>query len=218
MAINRQTSAVGSVTPAVRRLISGGTTGNELLTAATSAVLLVLVAVIGVTIIALGPLLWVHLFVGMLLIGPIVLKLSSTGYRFVRYYTANAAYRIKGPPPLPLRLIAPIVVISTVVVLASGVALLFAGPSSRGTLLPIHKVSFIVWVAFTGLHILAHLPAIPRALRADYRSSAHPLDDRNGRIGRILSLASALTAGVVLAILLIPQFGPWLHAQSLHHH
>ena len=47
-----------------------GTTGNELLTAATSAVLLVLLAVIGVTIIALGPLLWVHLFVGMLLIGP----------------------------------------------------------------------------------------------------------------------------------------------------
>jgi hypothetical protein len=217
MAINRQASTVASPIPALRRLISGGTTGNELLTAATSAVLLVLLAVIGVTIIALGPLLWVHLFVGMLLIGPIALKLSSTGYRFVRYYTANPAYRSKGPPPLPLRLIAPIVVISTVVVLASGVALLFAGPSSRGTLLPIHKLSFIVWLAFTGLHVLAHLPAMPHALRADYRRSTPMLHDGNGRAGRVLSLAGALTAGVVLAILLIPQFGPWLHAQSLHH-
>ncbi len=218
MAINRQMSALPSDASAVRRLISGGATGNELLTAATSAVLIALLAVIGVTIIALRPLLWVHLFVGMLLIGPIVLKLSSTGYRFVRYYTANPAYRSKGPPPLPLRLIAPIVVISTVVVLASGVALLFAGPSSRGTLLPIHKLSFIVWVAFTGLHVLAHLPSMPRALRADYRHSAGLLHDGNGRTGRVLSLAGALTAGVVLAIVLIPQFGPWLHAQNLHHH
>ena len=176
-----------------------------------------LLAVIGVTIIALGPLLWVHLFVGMLLIGPVVLKLSSTGYRFVRYYTANPAYRRKGPPRLFLRLIAPIVVISTVVVFASGVALLFAGPDSRGTLLPIHKVAFIVWGVFIALHVLAYLPAIPRALRADYRHSPDLGHNPNGRTGRVLSLASALTAGVVLAILLIPQFGPWLHAQSLHH-
>jgi hypothetical protein len=48
-------------------------------------------------------------------------------------------------PAAPLRAIAPIVVVSTIVVLASGVALLFAGPESRDTLLPIHKVSFIVW-------------------------------------------------------------------------
>ena len=61
--------------------------------------------------------------------------------------------------------------LSTVVVFASGVALLFAGPSSRGTLLPIHKVSFIVWLAFTALHVLAHLPEICRALRADYGAS-----------------------------------------------
>jgi hypothetical protein len=203
--------------PASRRLAAGGTAGNERLTAANGGVLIVLLAMIGVTILQIKQLLWVHLFVGMLLIGPVALKLGSTGYRFVRYYTANPSYRSKGPPPLPLRLIAPIVVASTVVVFASGVALLFAGPASRGTLLPIHRVSFFIWIAFTGLHILAHLPKTLPALRADYGHSARLSDDIGGRAGRILSLASALTAGAVVAILVIPQFSPWLNAHFLHH-
>lgn len=192
--------------------------GNERLTAAAGGLLIVLLAVIGVTIIQLGPLLSVHLFVGTMLIGPLALKLASTGYRFVSYYTDDPRYRRKGPPPLLLRLLAPIVVLSTLVVFVSGVALLFAGPSSRDTLLPIHKVSFIVWIPFMALHILGHLPALFHSLSADYGRSASrdgPAGlraDVNGRSGRTLSLASALTLGLVLAILVIPQFGPWLSA------
>jgi membrane protein implicated in regulation of membrane protease activity len=217
MAVDRQISASPAAWPSVRRLADGGTTGNGRLTAVTGGVLIVLLAVIGLTIIALRPLLSVHLFVGMLLIGPVALKLCSTGYRFVRYYTANPRYRSDGPPPLLLRVIAPIVVVSTVVVLASGVALLFAGPGSRGTLLPIHKLSFFIWIPFTALHVLAHIPATRRLLRADYGHSAQGSNDVGGRAGRILSLTGALTGGVVLAILVIPQFGPWL-TQNLHHH
>jgi hypothetical protein len=171
--------------------------------------------VIGVTILALGQLLSVHLFVGMLLIGPLVLKLASTGYRFVRYYTHNPRYRAVGPPVTPLRLIAPIVVISTVTVFASGVALLLAGPSSRGTFFPIHKLSFFVWAAFTSLHVVGHLPAVVRGLRADYAPTTVE-GIQEGRAGRALSLAGAITAGAVLAILFIPRFGPWLH--GFHHH
>lgn len=219
MAIERQSVARPVARARPGRLLGGGTVGNERLTAAAGALLIVLLAVIGVTIIQLGPLLSVHLFVGMMLIGPLALKLASTGYRFASYYTANPRYRRKGPPPLPLRLIAPIVVLSTLVVFASGVALLFAGPSSRDALLPIHKVSFIVWIPFTALHILGHLPALFHSLSADYGSSASrggPAGlraDVSGRSGRTLSLASALTLGLVLAILVIPQFGPWLSAR-----
>lgn len=206
------------------RLLGGGTTGNERLTAATGAVLLLLLAVIGATILRLGQLLWVHLFVGMLLIGPLALKLGATGYRFARYYTSNPRYRRKGPPVLPLRLIAPVVVISTLVVFASGVVLLFVGPSARDTLLPIHKVSFFVWIGFTAVHVLAHLPTVQRALVADYGHRADDAGARlrsasggDGRSGRAISLAGALSFGVVLAIVVIPQFAPWLHAQGLHH-
>jgi hypothetical protein len=214
----RTSVAPPSAYSTVKNLTAGGTTGNERLTVVTGVVLIALLAVIGVTIISLRQLLWVHLFVGVLLIGPVALKLGSTGYRFVRYYTGKPAYRRVGPPATLLRVIAPMVVLSTAVVFASGVALLFAGPQSRDTLLPIHKVSFFVWLGFTAIHILGHLPAIPAALRADYGRPADWSHDVTGRAGRTLSLASALTAGLVVAILVIPQFAPWLHAYNIFHH
>jgi hypothetical protein len=202
-----------------KSITGGGTSGNERLTAAAGVILLVLLAIIGVTILRLRALLSVHLFVGMLLVGPVLLKLSSTGYRFVRYYTANPAYRRKGPPELPMRLLAPFVVLSTAIVMVSGVALLFVGPGSRPTLLPIHKLSFFAWVAVTALHVLGHLPGLPATLRAEYRTHDGLPGYEPGRAGRWLSLTGAIVAGLVLAVLSLAQFGPWLHASNhLAHH
>src|ERR1700737_2831710 len=81
---------------AMRSLTAGGTDGNEQLTAATGVLLIALLAVLGVTIVLIGQLIAVHLFLGLLLIGPVLLKMASTGYRFVRYYTQNPPYREKG--------------------------------------------------------------------------------------------------------------------------
>jgi len=221
MAVDRQLSTshppAYAAARSARRLTSGGTTGNERLTAATGAVLIGLLAVLGVTILRIRPLLSVHMFVGMLLIPPVALKLGSTGYRFVRYYTANPPYRRKGPPPALLRMIAPIVIVSTLVVIGTGVALLLIGPSSRDTLLPIHKASFFIWGAVTALHVLGHLVELPAVLRADYGRSAAWSGDVTGRAGRVLALTGALVAGVVLAIVVIPDFGAWLHASNLFH-
>lgn len=200
------------------RLTGGGTEGNERLTYATGAMLLVLLAAIGVTILRIGQLLPEHLFLGMLLVPPVLLKMSSTGYRFVRYYTGNRRYREEGAPMAALRVLAPLVVISTLVVFISGIVLLFAGPSSRETVLPIHKDSFFVWLALVGLHVLGHLPGMSSVLRADYGASAGLSSDVTGRAGRTLALAGALVAGVVLAIVLIPEFGPWLAPGAIHHH
>lgn len=200
------------------RLTGGGTTGNERLTTVVGATLLVLLAAIGLTIIRIHGLLSEHMFIGMLLVPPVLLKMSSTGYRFARYYTADPRYRRKGPPELALRVIAPMVVLCTLVVIGSGVALLFAGPSSRGTLYPIHKDSFFVWGAFMALHVLGHLPGMPAVLRADYGRAAGLSSDVTGRTGRMLALGGALVAGVVLAILVIPDFGPWLHGSGIFHH
>ncbi len=222
MAVDRQApiSSAPSYAPSAwrDRLAGGGTTGNERLTTATGAILIVLLAIIGLTILRLQGLLSVHLFVGMLLIPPVLLKIGSTGYRFLRYYTANRPYRMKGPPEIVMRLIAPAVVLTTVVVFASGVALLFAGPSSRDTLLPVHKVSFVAWGIFFALHVLGHLPAMPAVLRAEYGRSERWSSDVTGRTGRTIALAGALVAGVVLALITIPEFAPWLHSAALHHH
>jgi len=59
--------------------------------------------------------------IGMVLIPPVALKLGSTGYRFARYYLGSPVYRAKGPPLLPLRLLAPVLVLTTLLVFATGV-------------------------------------------------------------------------------------------------
>src|SRR5207248_11693595 len=105
----------------VSRLIEGGTDGNERLTSMAGAILIVLLAVLGVTILRIGQLIWVHLLVGLMLLGPLAVKMASTGSRFDRYYTHGQAYRSKGPPQPLMRAIAPMVVASTVVVFVSGI-------------------------------------------------------------------------------------------------
>jgi len=195
----------------LQRVTGGGINGNERLTSATGIVLVVLLAAIGVTILRIRSLTSIHLFLGLVLIPPVALKMASTGYRFARYYTRNAVYRDRGAPPTLLRLTAPIVVVSTIAVFATGVALLAIGPAAGGTLRALHKASFIVWIGFTAIHVLGHLSdlqkifLIRRAGRMEYNSLAA------GALGRTISIAGALIAGVVLAILLIPHFGAWSH-------
>jgi hypothetical protein len=198
----------------LRRLTAGGTTGNEQLTAAAGVLLIALLVPLGVTILRIGPLLGAHMFIGLLLIPPVLLKMASTGYRFVRYYTRSPSYRRKGPPALVMRELAPGVVLSTSVVFASGVALLLLGPSSRGWLLTVHKASFFAWIGFTAIHVIGHLPALARAIRARGETGAPASPGVSGRDGRLMSLIGVVVAGLVLAILYIPQFTPWLHA---HH-
>jgi hypothetical protein len=205
-----------------RRALSwrgGGTGGNEQLTAAAGVLLLLVFAVLGVTILQIRQLIWVHLFVGLLLIGPVALKMATTGYRFVRYYSGDPVYRHKGPPELGLRLIAPAVVLSTVVVFVSGIVLLFQGPSNRGQMLSIHKVSFFVWIAFTGLHVLGHIPRIGKSLRVA-RANALELGRSPGSAGRWLALVGAVVGGLVLAVVLIPHFAAWTASGAFpnHHH
>jgi cytochrome b subunit of formate dehydrogenase len=142
---------------------TGGTEGNERLTATTGALLLVLLAIEGVTIVFIRPLLSLHMFVGMLLIPPVALKLASSGYRFCRYYTREPNYRLKGPPWLPMRLLAPFLVVSTAVVLTSGVVLLATGRRA-GLWVGVHKTSFVVWLAIASLHVLFYVWRVPRLL------------------------------------------------------
>lgn len=182
------------------------------------AILIVLLAVIGITILQIRQLIWVHLFLGLVLLGPITAKTASTGYRFARYYTRDPAYRSKGPPEPLLRAIAPLVLASTVVVFVSGIALLIAGPRGRQPLLALHKVSFIVWVVFTGIHVLGHVQGMVRSLRSG-RSDDELPGVSPGAAGRWIALVGALVGGVVLAVALIPDFAPWTaHNAFAHHH
>jgi hypothetical protein len=209
-------------------MFSGGADGNEQLTAELGVVLLVLLAALGVTIPDLRGLIAEHLFLGFLLLGPVVAKLGSTGYRFMRYYSGDPAYRRKGPPRVGLRLIAPIVVLSTVVVFGSGIWLLIEGPNHRDPALTVHKLSFVAWLVFMALHVLGHLLDLPRSLRAARETrealpellprTGGPTRVSSGAWGRWIILTGATLVGAVAAVALIPSFAPWTAPRVFRHH
>jgi hypothetical protein len=105
-----------------------GVVGNERLTALVSLVLLVLIIVELVTSVFLRLWLATHTVVGVLLAGPLLVKLGSTGWRFLRYYTRAPAYVRRGPPPLVLRVLGPVLLITTLVMVSSGIGLVVPGP------------------------------------------------------------------------------------------
>jgi hypothetical protein len=105
--------------------------------------------------------------------------------------------------------LAPVVVATTVALFATGVALLIAGPASD-ELQFLHKLSFIVWVAFISAHLLGHLLELPRLATPDWRRSAPEVARLAGAGPRILLLAGAVTGGLALGFLGLSVAGSWL--------
>jgi hypothetical protein len=153
-----------------------------------------LLAIEGATLLQIQSLLTVHAFVGMLLIPVVALKIASTSWRMLRYYRKGEEYVRRGPPHVLLRMVvAPIIVLSTLVLFATGVGLLVLD-QTRGTLVGLHKASFIVWVGATGVHVLAHLWKLPRLLRSRVPGAAL----------RVAVASGAVVAGAVLAVATLP--------------
>src|SRR5207237_8338663 len=104
---------------------------NVRLTSSTGLVLLLLLAAEALTTLALRRYLPVHIFLGLLLLPPVALKLASTGWRFLRYYTRNEPYRLAGPPRRLLRVLPPLLVASTLSLFAGGASLTVVGRGGR---------------------------------------------------------------------------------------
>jgi hypothetical protein len=193
-----------------RRDTTGGAEGNERLTGLTGIVLLVLFAAEGVTILSVRRLLTLHFFLGMLLIGPVVLKACSTIYRFVRFYTGAPEYRRKGPPAPLLRLLGPVVLLTSVAVIGTGVMLALAGPGGS-TWLFLHKASFVLWFGAMSVHVVVYVWRLPRLARGDLagRAGRRASEVLAGRAARWLLLAASVLAGLLLALLTVHQAGAW---------
>ncbi|MEO6701305.1 MAG: hypothetical protein ABI140_01715 [Jatrophihabitantaceae bacterium] len=181
-----------------------GVEGNARLTAANGTLLIALLAVEGFTVLNVRGLITLHVFVGVLLIGPVLLKTASTMYRFTRYYLDKPEYVRRGPPHPVLRLIGPLVVLSSLAVLGTGVGLLAVQPG-EGILLTLHKASFVVWFGLMSVHVLGHL-------REALVSTWHELTEQSSRQRlRLAGIVLALLVGVGAATILLPSAHQWTH-------
>jgi hypothetical protein len=203
---------------------TGGPAGNARLTAWTGLLLLALFLAELVTVLNVqGYLSW-HIVIGVLLIPPALLKTGSTGWRIARYYTGNAAYRTAGPPPMLLRLLGPLVILATLGVLGTGLALIFINPqTARDGLVNVggfalsplflHKFSFVIWAGATGVHTLGRLiPAL--------RLTVVPALTRRvpGRASRTMTLSATVAIAIAVSILALSTVGPWRTADRFDHH
>ena len=142
----------------------------------------------------------------MLLLGPVALSSPPPGYRFARYYTGRPDYVREGPPaPLMRLLVAPVLVLSTLTLFGTGVALL-AVPH-RGAVLGLHKASFIVWFGAMTIHVLAYTLRALKRVRADLSGRRLP-----GRALRVAASGLAVAAGVGIAVATYPLARPWFHS------
>ncbi len=203
---------------------TGGPAGNARLTAWTGAVLLVLFLVELATLLDVSGLISWHIVVGTLLVPPALLKTGSTGWRIVRYYTRREPYVTAGPPPTLLRVLGPLVVLFTLAVLGSGLALVAVGPDGSRTpflhalgypvsALTVHQGTFVIWAVVTGIHTLGRLmPA--------YRIITHPGRTGGttpGRIPRAIALTVALAVAGAAAVFVLGLSSAWSTGTAFHH-
>jgi hypothetical protein len=122
--------------------------------------------------------------------------------------------------------VAPVLVASTVGVFATGVALLFESPQRRSATVGLHQASFAVLLVALAVHVLYHLPHLPRLLRGDWgraatreisTASTTPPPHVPGRRSRLNLVVISLLAGLVLALLTLPADRAWSHYFATHH-
>ena len=81
----------------------------------------------------------------------------------------------------------------TLVLFSTGVALLVLG-QTEGTMVGLHKASFIVWIVAAGLHVLAHALKLPGILRAKIPGAAL----------RVSLVTGVVLSGALLAVATLP--------------
>jgi hypothetical protein len=193
----------------------GGPAGNARLTAWGGLLLLVLFLVESATLISLGGMISVHIVVGTLLVPLALLKTATTGWRIVRYYAGDPAYRQAGPPPLLLRVWGPLVIVMALAVLGSGLALIALGQGGHDEIasvlgfridaITVHQACFVGWLVAVGVHVLTRtVPAVQVVAGATPAGRAIP-----GAPSRLALLALTVAAGAVASAVVLNYSGNW---------
>jgi|GEM_PF-1809769 len=154
-----------------------------------------------------------HIAVGLIAVPLLVGKLTYSSLRFIGYYRGDERYRQAGVPWFPLRVLAPFLVITTVLVIGSGVELDVAGPTSFSAtfLAPAHFLLSVVWFLLMAFHVAAYFNRAARSTMKDmsYRlTKPRPTSSRS----RVTIFLVALALGIVLATQFQAPIKRWEHA------
>lgn len=207
---------------------TGGPAGNARVTSWLGLLLLVLIAGELITLLDVSGLIDWHAGLGIAMTGLALAKTASTGWRILRYYSRSRHYRDAGPPPTVLRALGPLVVLATLGVLGSGIALVAIGPvASRSSWLTVvghpvtpvtlHQGFFLLFAGAAGLHLIARfLPALSQVSGRPPRP-AHQSGRVPGRGLRAGLLVLTVAASVIAAVLVLPVGQNWQHADHRDH-
>lgn len=186
----------------------GAVLGNERMTAYAGGILLVLLLVEVISAVNLHALLSVHVLIGVVLAGPLVVKIGSTGFRFLHYYSGSPAFVRKGPPHMGLRILSPILLVTTLVVIGSGIGLIMTKPGQNGLFFRTHAISVLVWVPMIAIHLIAHIGKVPNLVAGDWRKKT--TEQSSGRRIRLWTNLGGLILGMIAAVLMLPVAAPWI--------
>jgi hypothetical protein len=168
---------------------------------ASVVVLIPLAAEVGTGV---RPGLMAHALIGFLLVPPLLLKLGSVGYRFLRYYAGDAAYRLAGPPETLLRMLGPALVLLTIALFATGIELWLFGLRFGSQWAVWHKGSFVLWFLAVTVHAVAYRRRAFRLSLADSRSRLQ------GVLARRSLVVASLVLGASLLVAMLPFPSPFM--------
>jgi hypothetical protein len=197
---------------------TGGPAGNARLTAWTGAILFVLFVAEVVTLLDVHGLIDWHVALGVLLVPPALLKTATTGWRFLRYYTRGRPYVEAGPPIMPLRLLGPLVVLSTLGLLGSGLVLMATG-EQRGredgvlglSWVNLHTAFFVAAGIALGLHFLARAMPAWQLVTGRRKEDPGPAPREPGGAARLAVIVLTLAVAGVTTALVLPADTSWHH-------
>ena len=178
-----------------------GVEANARLIGYASIVLLIPLAAEVGTGIRLG--LLAHALIGFLLLPPLLLKLGSVGYRFVRYYTGDAGYRLAGPPEIVMRLLGPALVLLTLALFVTGIELWLFGFRFGSQWAVWHKAAFVLWFLAVTVHVVAYWRRASELALADSRIRL------KGAMARRSLVIASLILGASLLIAMLPFPSPF---------
>jgi hypothetical protein len=150
----------------------------------------------------------------MLLVPLVLLKTATTGYRFTRYYTGDPTYTGRGAPHPILRITGPLIVLSSLALLGTGIALIALGRSAGHPYLVLHQATFVIWIALMGVHVLGHARETLTLAGADWQERDYRGEVEHrvaGARARLSLLVVTVAVGLVLGIASLSWVGTWHH-------